>query len=89
MRPDSSEFRVKFQTYLRFQKFKKKTLFCEIYFEFKNRKFEESHFQAGYGRLHSVDLNCVHFWNQGSIDIFYHQTQKKFILKPFYSLGVI
>jgi hypothetical protein len=31
--------------------------------------------QAGVSRLSSVDLNCVHFWNQGQKDIFYHKTQ--------------
>ena len=75
-RPDSSAFRIKFHQDFDFHKIKKKHLFAKNYIHLSIDNLKRHTLEAGYSRLRSVDLNCVHFWNQGLKDIFYHQTQK-------------
>ena len=54
--------------------------FSEKLLASKYRQFKKTHAKDGYSRLRSVHLNCVNFWNQCQVDIFYHQTQKILVL---------
>ena len=65
MRPDSSEFRITFQTELDFQKIKTNHYFAKNYIRLSIDYLKRHTLEAGYSRLRSVDHNCVHFWNQG------------------------
>ena len=65
VRPDSSEFRITFQTELDFQKINKNHYFAKNYIRSSIDYLKRHTLEAGYSRLRSVDLNYVHFWNQG------------------------
>ena len=65
VRPDSSEFRITFQTELDFQKIKKNHYFAKNYIRLSIDYLKRHTHEAGYSRLRSVDHNCVLFWNQG------------------------
>ena len=65
VRPDSSEFRIEFHPDFDFHKIKKKSLFGEKFLRLIFDNLKRHTLQAGFGRLPSVDLNCVHFWNLG------------------------
>ena len=65
VRPDSSEFRITFQTELSFQKIKKNHYFAKYYIRLSIDYLKRHTLEAGFGRLPSVDLNNVHFWNLG------------------------
>ena len=64
-RPDSSEFRIKFHPDFDFHKINKKSLFGEKFLRLIFDNLKRHTLQAGIGRLPSVDLYSVHFWNQG------------------------